>query len=47
MRILDPARAELYRSLGLRTFTPTSTAIAVLTDAVRSYEPDPESAARA
>ena len=27
--------------------SPTSTAIAVLTDAVRSYEPDPESASRA
>ena len=47
VRILDPARAELSRSLGQRTFSPTSTAIAVLTDAVRSYEPDPESATRA
>jgi trk system potassium uptake protein TrkA len=44
VRILDPARAELYRSLGLRTFSPTSTAIAVLTDAVLSCEAPPEPA---
>jgi trk system potassium uptake protein len=38
VRILDPARAEFYRQRGLRTVCPTSTAIDVLTDAVRSCE---------
>ena len=37
-RILDPARAEFYATRGLRTVSPTSTAISVLTDAVRSCE---------
>ena len=36
VRILDPARAEFYASRGLRTVCPTSTAIDVLTDAVRA-----------
>jgi trk system potassium uptake protein len=36
VRVLDPARAEFYASRGLRTVCPTSTAIDVLTDAVRS-----------
>src|ERR671922_852588 len=36
VRILDPARAELYATLGLRTVSPTSTAISVLTEAVKS-----------
>jgi trk system potassium uptake protein TrkA len=36
VRILDPARAEFYATRGLRTVCPTSTAISVLTDAVRS-----------
>jgi trk system potassium uptake protein len=36
VRILDPARAELYATLGLRTVSPTSTAIEVLTEAVKS-----------
>jgi hypothetical protein len=36
VRILDPARAELYSTLGLRTVSPTSTAIEVLTEAVKS-----------
>ena len=36
VRILDPARAELYASLGLRTVSPTSTAIEVLSEAVKS-----------
>ncbi len=36
VRVLDPARAELYATLGLRTVCPTSTAISVLTEAVRS-----------
>jgi trk system potassium uptake protein TrkA len=38
VRVLDPARAELYAELGLRTVCPTSGAIDVLTDAVRSCQ---------
>src|SRR2546422_747052 len=38
VRILDPARAEFYATLGLRTVCPTSTAIDVLTESVRSCE---------
>jgi trk system potassium uptake protein TrkA len=38
VRILDPARAEFYRQRGLRTVCPTSTAIDVLTEAVRSCD---------
>jgi trk system potassium uptake protein TrkA len=34
VRVLDPARAALYRDLGLWTVSPTSTAIEILTDAV-------------
>jgi trk/ktr system potassium uptake protein len=41
VRVLDPARADFYASRGLRTVCPTSNAIAVLTEAVRSYEPSP------
>jgi trk system potassium uptake protein len=36
VRILDPARAELYSTLGLRTVCPTSSAIEVLSEAVKS-----------
>jgi trk/ktr system potassium uptake protein len=36
VRILDPARASFYEERGLRTVCPTKTAIAVITDAVRS-----------
>ena len=36
VRILDPARAELYATLGLRVVCPTSSAIDVLTEAVKS-----------
>ena len=36
VRVLDPARAEFYAERGLRTVCPTSTAIDVLTEAVRS-----------
>jgi trk system potassium uptake protein len=36
VRLLDPARAEFYRQRGLRVVSPTSTAIEVLTEAVRS-----------
>ena len=44
VRILDPARAEFYRQRGMRTVCPTSTAIDVLTESVRSCEirRDPE-----
>jgi trk system potassium uptake protein TrkA len=38
VRVLDPARADFYRTLGLRTVCPTKTAIDVLTEAVRSCE---------
>jgi trk system potassium uptake protein len=38
VRVLDPARADFYQELGLRTVCPTKTAIDVLTDAVRSCE---------
>ena len=38
VRVLDPARADFYESLGLRTVCPTKTAIEVLTDAVRACE---------
>ena len=38
MRVLDPARADFYRELGLRTISPTKTAIEVLTEAVRACE---------
>jgi trk system potassium uptake protein TrkA len=36
VRVLDPARAELYARLGLRTVCPTTTAIDTLSDAVLS-----------
>jgi trk system potassium uptake protein TrkA len=36
VRVLDPARAALYKDLGLWTVCPTSTAIEILTDAVHS-----------
>jgi trk system potassium uptake protein TrkA len=38
VRILDPARADFYTQRGLRTVCPTSTAIDVLTEAVRTCE---------
>src|SRR2546422_1308649 len=38
VRILDPARADFYRQRGMRTVCPTSTAIDVLTESVRSCE---------
>jgi trk system potassium uptake protein len=34
VRVLDPARAELYKKLGLWTVSPTSTAIETLIEAV-------------
>ena len=36
VRVLDPARAALYKELGLWTVCPTSTAIETLTQAVNS-----------
>jgi trk system potassium uptake protein TrkA len=47
VRILDPARAELYATLGLRTVSPTSTAIEVLTEAVKSCAVRPQRAEQA
>jgi trk system potassium uptake protein TrkA len=41
VRILDPARAEFYASRGLRTVCPTSSAITVLSEAVRACEVRP------
>jgi trk system potassium uptake protein len=38
VRILDPARAKLYRELGMRIVCPTQTAISELTEAVRARE---------
>lgn len=38
VRVLDPARAEFYAKLGLRTVCPTQTAISYLTEAVRACE---------
>jgi trk system potassium uptake protein TrkA len=38
VRVLDPARAQLYRELGLRTICPTETAIDELMEAVRACE---------
>jgi trk system potassium uptake protein TrkA len=38
VRVLDPARAQLYRELGLRTICPTETAIDALMEAVRACE---------
>jgi trk system potassium uptake protein TrkA len=38
VRVLDPHRAKVYASLGLRTVSPTSTAIDFLLDALRRSE---------
>ncbi len=38
VRLLDPLRAEFYAQRGMRTVCPTSTAIDVLTDAVRACD---------
>jgi trk system potassium uptake protein len=39
VRILDPARANLYTELGLHIVCPTQTAISELTNAVRAKQP--------
>ena len=36
VRVLDPARAQLFRELGLRTVCPTETAIETLVESARS-----------
>ena len=41
VRILDPRRAKFYADRGLRTVCPTQTAIATLTDVVRSCDATP------
>ena len=41
VRVLDPKRAEFYASHGLRTVCPTSSAITVLSEAVRACEVRP------
>ena len=41
VRVLDPKRAEFYASHGLRTVCPTSSAISVLSEAVRACEVRP------
>jgi len=41
VRILDPARADFYRTLGLRTVCPTKAAISELMDAARACEIPP------
>jgi trk system potassium uptake protein len=41
VRVLDPARAALYKELGLWTVSPTSTAIETLTEAVASSAGEP------
>ena len=38
VRLLDPARAEFYASRGMRTVCPTSTAIDVLMETVRTCD---------
>ena len=45
VRVLDPARAEFYAQRGLDTVCPTSTAIDVLTERVRSVVQEREKAA--
>jgi trk system potassium uptake protein TrkA len=40
-RILDPARADFYAARGLRTVSPTKTAIDTLMEAVRACEVRP------
>lgn len=42
VRVLDPHRAKVYASLGLRTISPTSTAIEFLTDAIRKSAESPD-----
>jgi trk system potassium uptake protein TrkA len=41
VRVLDPARADFYAQRGLRTVSPTQTAISVITDLVRACDVRP------
>jgi len=41
VRVLDPARADFYATLGLRTISPTKTAISELLEAARACEVRP------
>jgi trk system potassium uptake protein TrkA len=41
VRVLDPARAAVYKDMGLWTVSPTSTAIETLTSAVQSSVKNP------
>ena len=45
VRVLDPARAAVYKELGLWTVSPTSTAIETLTAAIESSVKKPTPAA--
>ena len=38
VRILDPARAEFFKTRGLNVVCPTQSAIETLTNAVRTFE---------
>jgi len=38
VRVLDPARAEFFKTRGLNVVCPTSSAIETVTNAVRAYE---------
>ncbi len=38
VRILDPARAEFFKTRGLNVVCPTQSAIETLTNAVRAFE---------
>ena len=42
VRVLDPARAEFYAARGMRTISPTQTAISALATAVRKEAPTPQ-----
>jgi len=44
VRVLDPARARWYSERGLHTVSPTSTAIQVLTQAVKAADREAEEA---
>jgi trk system potassium uptake protein len=45
VRVLDPARADFYAARGMRTVSPTKTAIAELTGAIRKDAPAAEATA--
>ena len=45
VRVLDPKRAAFYEKRGLATVCPTKTAIATLSEIVRSSSPEPVTSA--